>query len=101
MCSLCELETVLKVYDNSDPRWVIIECMTCILPMAIWRGEPLHTMQIPTKDWSEMENALTKVGMSKFGEGQFYIDKIQREVPDHLHWHARPNRFTENHEVWH
>jgi hypothetical protein len=48
-----------------------------------------------------MENALRKVGEEKFGEGEFFIDKVQREVPDHLHWHARPNRFAEDHEIWH
>ena len=58
-------------------------------------------MDISEKDATEMENALEKVGEKKFGKGKFYIDKVQRQVPDHLHWHARPNRFTENYEVWH
>jgi hypothetical protein len=58
-------------------------------------------MEIPKKDYQEMEEALFKIGEEKFGKGEFYIDKAQREVPDHLHWHARPNRFTENHEIWH
>ena len=53
MCSLCELKTILKVYDDSDLRWIIIDCMSCILPMVVWRGEPLHTMEISKKDWSE------------------------------------------------
>ena len=101
MCSLCELKTILKVYDDSDPRWIIMDCMSCILPMSVWRGEPLHTMEIPMKDYQEMEEALFKIGEEKFGKGEFYIDKVQREVPDHLHWHALPNRFTENHEIWH
>ncbi len=69
--------------------------------MVVWRGEPMHTMEISKKDWTEMENALKKIGEEKFGKGEFFIDKVQRQVPDHLHWHARPNRFTENYEVWH
>jgi hypothetical protein len=48
-------------------------------------------MDIPEKDVTEMENALKRVGEEKFGEGEFFIDKVQRQVPDHLHWHARPN----------
>ena len=69
--------------------------------MAVWRGEPLHTMTVSKTEAFDMENALRKVGEEKFGEGEFFIDKVQREVPDHLHWHARPNRFDEDHEIWH
>ena len=58
-------------------------------------------MDISEKDATEMEDALNKVGEEKFGKGEFFIDKSQRQVPDHLHWHARPNRFSENYEVWH
>ena len=94
MCSLCELKTILHIYDESDPRWVIMDCMTCILPMAVWRGEPLHTMNVSEKDATDMENALKKVGEEKFGKNEFYIDKVQREIPDHLHWHARPNKHS-------
>jgi hypothetical protein len=37
-----------------------------------------------------MEYALTCVGDEKYGSGNYYIDKKQRSIPDHLHWHARP-----------
>ena len=94
MCSLCELKTILKVYHDSDPRWIIMDCMSCILPMAVWRGNPLHTMEISKKDWADMENALIKVGVNEFGEGEFYIDKVQNVIPDHLHWHARPHNWV-------
>ncbi len=67
-----------------------MDCMTCILPMSVWRGEPQHTMSISEKDAIEMEEALSKIGEEKFGKGKFFIDKVQREVLDHLHWHARP-----------
>ena len=94
MCSLCELKTILHIYDESDPRWIIMDCMSCILPMVVWRGDHAyyrkHTMDISEKDATEMENALKKVGEEKFGKGEFFIDKVQRQVPDHLHWHARP-----------
>jgi len=54
-----------------------------------------------------MENALMKVGEEKFGKGKFYIDKVQNDVFDHLHWHARPAESTDldqllpNDEMWH
>jgi len=62
--------------------------------MVVWRGDHAyyrkHTMDISEKDATEMENALKKVGEEKFGKGEFFIDKVQRQVLDHLHWHARP-----------
>ena len=94
MCPLCELKTILHTYDDSDPRWIIMDCMSCVLPMIVWRGEPLHTMEISKKDWTVMENALIKIAEEKFGEGEFHIDKVQREIPDHLHWHARPHKWV-------
>ena len=92
-CGLCELKTVIHTYDDSDPRWIIMDCMSCILPMAVWRGEPLHTMQVDPSDRQAMEDALKEVARKKFGNEDFYIDKVQNEIPDHLHWHARPNNW--------
>ena len=92
-CGLCELKTVLHTYDDSDPRWIIMDCMSCLLPMAVWRGEPLHTMTVSETDRAGMEEALKKVAFEKFGTDQFLIDKVQHRIPDHLHWHARPNKW--------
>ena len=90
-CGLCELKIKIHTYDESDPRWIIIDCMTCKLPMSVWRGEPPHTMEISELDSQEMESHLRKIAVEKFGNDNFYIDKVQHEIPDHLHWHARPN----------
>ena len=49
-------------------------------------------MKIPEKDYIEMENALISVAENKF-DSNYYIDKVQREIPDHLHWHARPENW--------
>lgn len=87
-CELCELHTIIHLYDDSDPRWIILDCMSCILPMVVWRAG--HTMSIPPRDYAEMEAALREVADKKFGSGNYYIDKVQRTVFDHLHWHARP-----------
>ena len=91
MCPLCELKNKIYTYDETDPRWIIVDCMNCLLPMSVWRGEPSHTMEIDPVDYQEMEEALSKVARKKFGNKDFYIDKNQNEIHDHLHWHARPN----------
>lgn len=87
-CGLCQLHTIIHTYDETDPRWIIMDCMNCILPMAVWYE---HTMEIPQKDWQEMEASLRKVADIKFGKNNYYIDTVQRQIPNHLHWHARPN----------
>ena len=61
-CPLCELKTVIHTYDDSDPRWIIMDCMNCILPMVVWRG---HTMDISEKDSFETEVAIIKVAECK------------------------------------
>ena len=48
-------------------------------------------MEIDLADSQEMEEALSKAAKEKFGDEDFYIDKTQNEILDHLHWHARPN----------
>ena len=90
-CELCKLHTVLKIYDDSDPRWIIMDCMSCLIPMIVWYN---HTMAIPPRDRVEMEIALRVIGDREFGKGNYYIDDAQRTIPDHLHWHARPNDWV-------
>ena len=87
-CELCKLHTILKVYDDSDPRWIIIDCMSCLLPMIVWYG---HAMTIPPGDYAEMEAAIRAIADKEFGAGNYFIDKEQRTILDHLHWHARPD----------
>tara|TARA_R110002020_G_scaffold2759_6_gene12991 strand:- start:3942 stop:4190 length:249 start_codon:yes stop_codon:yes gene_type:complete len=47
-------------------------------------------MTISDSDYAEMEKALRKVALEKFGGNEFYIDKVQNRIANHLHWHARP-----------
>tara|TARA_Y100001951_G_C11204779_1_gene219284 strand:- start:391 stop:555 length:165 start_codon:yes stop_codon:yes gene_type:complete len=51
-------------------------------------------MKVSEKDAHDMENALERVGIKEFGMEQFYIDKVQNEILDHLHWHARPHDWV-------
>ena len=73
-----------------------MDCMNCLLPMAVWKK---HAMDISEKDSFEMEKSLRRVAIGKFmaEEGlnfEYYIDKVQREILDHLHWHARPKGWV-------
>ena len=43
-----------------------------------------------------MEKQLIRVALEFYGEEEFFIDKQERKIPDHLHWHARRLRKTKN-----
>ena len=85
-CSLCTLKIKKYIYEEND-KFIIIDCMSCLVPMIVWRE---HTMTISEEDTKLMERHLNFVGIDKFGIDKFEITKDQRAVLDHLHWHARP-----------
>ena len=86
-CELCELERRSRWLDESDPRFVILECDQCDLPIAVWRS---HTMSPPKDGLAAMEIALGKAADVELSGKKWVIDKKQRTIYDHLHWHARP-----------
>ncbi len=88
-CQLCELKVKIHTYEET-PLWTIIDCMSCLLPMAVWKE---HTMALTGTE--EMETALNKIAHSKFNKS--YIDKVQNQILDHLHWHARPKGWIPIH----
>ena len=87
-CDLCRnpLPVIKKLYDETD-EWIILDCMTCEVPMIVWKD---HTMSIPEPDVNIMEIFLTECAEQFYGDTPFFIDKKQRTVLDHLHLHARP-----------
>lgn len=84
-CELCRLEKTTRWFKET-PQFVIIECDQCDQPMAVWRQ---HTMEVPVHAQLAMETALRAVADRELGAGNFYIDKRQRSIATHLHWHAR------------
>ena len=86
MCDLCKLEALTKVYYNDSTQFMILECKTCHVPMAVWCE---HTMKISFEEESEFALQLHKVAIEVFGKENYYIDKNQKAILDHLHWHVR------------
>ena len=63
-----------------------MDCDSCLVPMVVWKE---HTMYVPEPDEQMMKAFLIEVA-NQFYEGKnYFIDKNQRAVLDHLHWHAR------------
>lgn len=86
-CELCMLQRKTRWLDVSDPRFAIIECDACDMPMAVWRT---HRMDVPPAGLRDMQRALEAVADAELGADAYYVDTIQRTISDHLHWHARP-----------
>ena len=86
-CELCELKIKTTVYLEWE-HFIILDCKDCLVPMAVWRE---HTMNIPEPDESVMYSMLynTACMFYESWDGKdFYIEKTQRKISDHLHWHA-------------
>ena len=81
------LATLPEWYDESSPYFKIIECDQCDYPMAVVLS---HTMELDAALAQEMEDKLRAASDRILGEGKYYIDKKQRSIYDHCHWHARP-----------
>ena len=85
-CDLCKLERRTTVYEDNKAL-IILDCDSCQVPMVVWKE---HTMHIDKMDESIMRGMLVDVGYEFYKGDSFRIDTVQNEIPDHLHWHARP-----------
>jgi len=67
-------------------KFIILDCIDCHIPMIVWKE---HTMTINTEYERIMESMLHKVAKMFYKDKKYYIDKKQRKIFDHLHWHSR------------
>ena len=86
MCDLCILERKTNIYMETD-KFIILDCDSCHIPMSVWKE---HTMSIDKGHELWMEKRLSKIGEVFYKGKPFFIDKVQRKIPNHLHWHCRP-----------
>ena len=85
-CELCTLERKINIYIEDD-HYIIMDCDSCFVPMMVWKD---HTMSLPDPDIGVMlESQLSSCARMRWGDIPFFIDKKQRAILDHLHWHAR------------
>ena len=84
-CDLCLLKVRTNVYLDNE-YFIILDCKSCHVPMVVWKD---HTMDVPEPDGQVMEAFLTEVANQFYGDKNYFIDKNQRDILDHIHWHAR------------
>ena len=91
-CDWCELKEYTPWYASfTQPfRFTILDCDSCDTPMAVL-GE--HRAQPTIEERTFMVEALALVARSKYGDDEFIIDGVMRQIPDHCHMHARPKRW--------
>jgi hypothetical protein len=82
-CDLCRAERITPWYHEDEVCW-IAECLICSVPMVVWRR---HGTDPPAADREHMHERLAAVARAEFG--QFWIDDVMRNIPDHWHAHAR------------
>lgn len=67
-------------------RFVIIDCDSCDVPMAVL-GD--HRAQASDVEREVMRQALAAVADARYQNTWFFDDRM-RQIPDHYHLHARP-----------
>ncbi len=91
-CDLCELKEYTPWYARFTLpfKFTLLDCDSCDTPMAVL-GEHRET---PTEqERAFMIDALSLIARNKYGEAEFIIDDVTRQIPDHCHIHARPKRW--------
>jgi hypothetical protein len=87
-CELCELARTTKWYVEHDKpfRFVILDCDSCDVPMAVL-GD--HRPHISADERAVMQAALARIADNMYPHG-WYFDDHMRQIPEHYHLHARP-----------
>jgi len=84
-CELCEAARMTPWYREDDVCW-IADCEVCDVPMVVWKH---HGSEPPEGDLEHMLGQLSQVATERFGDGEFSVDRVMRQIPDHFHAHAR------------
>ncbi len=87
-CDLCEAARLSEWHHEDDVCWVA-DCEVCGVPMVVWKQ---HGPTPPDVDIEHMVAQLTRVADARFGPGEWSVDRVMRQIPNHFHAHGRdPN----------
>jgi hypothetical protein len=84
-CDLCAAAVITVRHFENDVCW-IADCEVCRVPMVVWRE---HDPAPPDEVRAALHAWLADVADRELGEGQWSIDDVMRNIPDHYHAHAR------------
>lgn len=83
-CDLCQAARITPWHHEDDVCWVA-DCEICEVPMVVWKH---HGTEPPADALAHMHAALGAVAAARLGD--FRVDGVRRQIPDHWHAHARP-----------
>ena len=98
-CELCRLDRINYVFYSCD-EFIIIPCDSCNVPMVVpyEHIDPTIPKMLSSEESSrifelkrKMEIELIKVAHEFYDGLDFFIDKHENKIPNHMHWHARRN----------
>lgn len=90
-CELCGIYEKREIFTRlryEDERIIIVDCMICAVPMVVAKQ---HDVPVPEPLETWMEQRLREVADAVLGADAYYVDKHERLIPDHRHFHARRN----------
>src|ERR1700679_2384174 len=100
-CDLCEAARISPWHAEDDICWVA-DCEVCDVPMVVWRqhgtdpGEDDRRHMIDlletVADRRHTIDLLETVADRRLGAGEWFLDDVMRQIPDHFHAHARGRR---------
>ncbi|MBA7656062.1 hypothetical protein ES703_63975 [subsurface metagenome] len=87
-CELCELAkgNVITHKYYEDKFVIVVACQTCHVPMGVVKR---HTMVFSEEEHRSLIKGLNKAGTEVFGKRNYWFDRKQKKIKDHLHLHAR------------
>lgn len=83
-CDLCQAAKITPWHHEDEICW-IADCEICDVPMVVWKH---HGTDPSATDLAHMTAALERVAAERFGD--FVVDAVRRQIPDHWHAHGRP-----------
>jgi len=78
MCPLCNLKKKTHWYFEND-KYIICDCLTCKVPMYVWKSHEFPTIQQRIKMYSDAQRRFPNRELSL----------LRRTVPGHFHFHMR------------
>ena len=88
-CELCEAARFTHWYAETDNGWVA-DCEVCSVPMVVW----WHHGTEPAEDVrADLMASLAAAADDRFGAGNWQLDTVMRQVPEHFHAHARDREW--------
>jgi hypothetical protein len=87
-CPLCEAARITPWHHEDEICWVA-DCEVCDVPMVVWRR---HGTEPSDTERTHMLGLLESVADRRLGAGEWVLDPVMRQLPDHFHAHARRRR---------